>query len=58
MISEPAPSKPRPQARPWQRWWFWTVIGLGVLGGVGAAVLSSESSPSAPMTDLGSKRFF
>ena len=58
MITEPAPSKPKQQSRPWQRWWFWTAIGVGVLGGIGAAVLSSGSGSSVPMTDLGDKRFF
>ncbi len=31
----------------WKRWWFWTVIGTVVVGGVtaGAIVLSSESAP-------------
>src|SRR5262245_19691039 len=58
MITEPSPSKPKPQQRAWQRWWFWTAIGVGVLGGIGAAVLSSGSGSSVPMTDLGDKRFF
>jgi len=43
----------------WQRWWFWTAVGAVVLGGVGAAVLSSGSNGSSiPATDLGDKRFF
>jgi tetratricopeptide (TPR) repeat protein len=58
MITEPPPSKPRPQPRAWQRWWFWTVIGVGVIGGVTAAVLTSGSGSSVPMTDLGDKRFY
>jgi len=59
MIVEPAPSKPRETKRVWQRWWFWTAVGAVVLGGVGAAVLSSGSNGSSiPATDLGDKRFF
>jgi len=59
MIVEPAPSKPRQTTRVWQRWWFWTAVGVAVLGGVGAAVLSSGSNGSSiPATDLGDKRFF
>jgi tetratricopeptide (TPR) repeat protein len=58
MVTEPPPSKPKQQPHAWQRWWFWTAIGVGVLGGIGAAVLSSGSGNTAPMTDLGDKRFF
>jgi tetratricopeptide (TPR) repeat protein len=58
MIVEPAPAKPRPPTRPWQRWWFWTIIGAGVAGGITAAALSSGSGPNVPMTELGDKRFF
>jgi len=59
MIVEPAPSKPRQTPRVWRRWWFWTAVGAVVLGGVGAAVLSSGSNGSSiPPTDLGDKRFF
>jgi tetratricopeptide (TPR) repeat protein len=59
VIMEPAPSKPRQPARPWHRWWFWTAVGVGVLGGIAAAVaLSSGSGSSVPMTDLGDKRFY
>ena len=59
MIVEPPPSKPRSAPRPWQRWWFWTAVGIVVAGGITAGVaLSSGSSSSIPMTDLGDKRFF
>jgi tetratricopeptide (TPR) repeat protein len=58
MITEPPPSKPRPPARPWQRWWFWTVVGAGVLAGIGAGALSSRSESDIPATDLGDKRFY
>jgi tetratricopeptide (TPR) repeat protein len=58
-ITEPPPSKPRPTTHAWQRWWFWTAIGVGVLAGLGAAALSSSGGgPSVPMTELGDKRFF
>jgi len=58
-ITAPAPSKPRPATHPWQRWWFWTAIGVGVLAGIGVAALSSSGGgPSVPMTELGDKRFF
>jgi tetratricopeptide (TPR) repeat protein len=59
MIVEPPPSKPRHTPRLWQRWWFWTALGVVVLGGVGIAVASSSGSEtSLPATDLGNKRFF
>jgi len=58
MIIEPAPSKPRQQPRPWQRWWFWTIVGAGVAGGIAAAALSSGSGQGLPATDLGDKRFY
>ena len=58
MITEPPPSKPRQPPRPWQRWWFWTVVGAGVLAGIGAAALSSRSESDVPATDLGDKRFY
>jgi tetratricopeptide (TPR) repeat protein len=58
MIVEPAASKPRQPQHVWQRWWFWTAVGVGVLGGIGAALASSSSGPSVPPTDLGDKRFF
>jgi hypothetical protein len=58
MIVEPAPNKPRPTTHLWQRWWFWTAVGVAVLGGVGAALVSSGSGTSVPPTDLGDKRFF
>jgi hypothetical protein len=58
MIVEPSPSKPRRASRVWQRWWFWTAVGVVVLGGIGVAVASSGSETSLPPTDLGNKRFF
>ena len=58
MITEAPPSKPRQAPRPWQRWWFWTVVGAGVLAAVGAAALSSRSDSDLPVTDLGDKRFY
>jgi tetratricopeptide (TPR) repeat protein len=51
-------SKPRPPSRPWQRWWFWTGIGMAVAAGATAAVLSSRPDDGLPASDLGSKRFF
>ena len=38
MIVEPPPSKPRQPPRAWQRWWFWTAVGVVVLGGIGVGV--------------------
>jgi hypothetical protein len=58
MIVETPSSKPRPPTHIWQRWWFWTAVGVGVLGGIGAIVLSSGSGTSVPPTELGNKRFF
>jgi len=58
MIVETPPSKPREPTHIWQKWWFWTVVGVGVLGGIGAIVATSGSSTSVPPTELGNKRFF
>lgn len=58
MIVEPPPSKPRQPPRPWQRWWFWTIIGAGVAGGITAAALSSGSGAGVPKTDLGDMGFY
>lgn len=58
MIVETPPGKPRQPTHIWQRWWFWTAVGVGVLGGIGALVLSSGSGTSVPPTELGNKRFF
>ena len=61
MIVESPPSKPRQAPRVWQRWWFWTAVGVVVLGGVGVGVgvaSASGSGTSVPATDLGNKRFF
>lgn len=51
-------SKPRPPARPWQRWWFWTAIGVSLAAGATAAALSSRPDNGPPASDLGSKRFY
>ena len=51
-------SKPRPPARPWQRWWFWTGIGVALAAGATAVALSSRPDNGLPPSDLGSKRFF
>jgi tetratricopeptide (TPR) repeat protein len=58
MIVEPAPSKPRPPTRLWHRWWFWTIIGAGIAGGITAAALSSDSGQSVPPTELGDMGFY
>lgn len=59
LIMEPAAGKPRPAPHAWQRWWFWTAVGIAVIGGITAGVaLSSGSGSSGPTTDLGEKRFF
>ncbi len=40
----PPPSEPAPARRPvYKRWWFWTLIGAGVAGGVVAGVLATRS---------------
>ena len=51
-------SKPQPPARPWQRWWFWTAIGVSLAAGATAAALSSRPDNGPPASDLGSKRFY
>ena len=59
MIVEPPPSKARQPQHAWQRWWFWTAVGVAVLGGITAGVaLSSGAASPSQMTDLGEKRFF
>ena len=51
-------NKPRPPARPGQRWWFWTGMGVALAAGATAAALSSRPDNGLPPSDLGSKRFF
>jgi tetratricopeptide (TPR) repeat protein len=59
MIVEQPANKPRPASHVWQRWWFWTAVGVALASGVTAAVLASGGSgPSVPPTELGNKRFF
>jgi len=58
MIVEQPASKPRPTPHVWQRWWFWTAVGVALAGGVTAAMLSGGSQTSVPPTELGNKRFF
>ena len=59
MIVEQPANKPQPTPHVWQRWWFWTAVGVALASGVTAAVLSSSGSgPSVPPTELGNKRFF
>jgi len=58
MIVEPPQNKPRAPSHVWQRWWFWTAVGVVVLGGVGVAVATSGSGQSVPPSELGNKRFF
>ena len=44
---EVAPGQARSERPVWKRWWFWTVIGAVVVGGVtaGAVLLSREGAP-------------
>jgi tetratricopeptide (TPR) repeat protein len=58
MVVETPPNKPRQPTHVWQKWWFWTAIGVGLLGGIGAIAASSGSGTSVPPTELGNKRFF
>jgi len=58
MIVETPASKPRQPTHVWQKWWFWTAIGVGLLGGIGAIAASSGAGTSVPATELGNKRFF
>jgi tetratricopeptide (TPR) repeat protein len=56
-----APLQPLPPARPpatpiYKRWWFWTVIGVVVAGGVTGAVVATqrgEGSSRVPAGELG-----
>jgi len=58
MIVEQPANKPKQTPHVWQRWWFWTAVGVALAGGVSAALLSGGSGPSVPPTELGNKRFF
>ena len=47
------PAPPPPETKPvYKKWWFWTIIGVvvagGVAGGVAGAVLSKKSPPAEP----------
>jgi hypothetical protein len=43
----------------WRRWWFWTAVGVAVVGGVVAAVaLTGDGEPGVPPTALGDMRFY
>jgi hypothetical protein len=39
------PSEPRPI---YKRWWFWTGIGVVVLGGIVVALSMKQQDPSCP----------
>lgn len=60
MVAEESAGKqrPAPAPRPWQRWWFWTAIGVALAAGATTAVLSSSPDNALPASDLGSKRFY
>ena len=59
IVMEPPPGKQRPPQHAWQRWWFWTAVGVAVLGGIAVGVaLSSGSGSSLPPTELGNMRFY
>jgi hypothetical protein len=54
LVSEPGP--PAPRSSPfYERWWFWTAIGVVVAGGVVTALVLSggTSRPSCPATVTG-----
>jgi hypothetical protein len=42
---------PAPEARPvWRRWWFWTGVGVVVVGGAAAAFFLTRPETRAPGT--------
>ena len=56
-VDRPAPDEPSPPL--YRRWWFWTAVGVAVLGGIAVGVaLSSGSGSSLPPTELGNMRFY
>lgn len=48
-----------PESSPvWHRWWFWTTVGIVVVGAVTLGVaLSSDDGAGRPVSDLGHMRF-
>ena len=56
-----APRAPAPRARPFfKKWWFWTVVGVVVVGGVVGGVVASQTGGSEwlPAGDSGSVRLY
>jgi len=37
----------------YQRWWFWTIIGVAVVGGTVAAILTTRGGPEVPRGTIG-----
>lgn len=56
LILEPPPKAPPRHL--WQRWWFWTAVGVSVAAGVTAALFVAHSEPPPPMTALGDRTFY
>lgn len=58
-VGTPSPAAPRaPPSKPvYKRWWFWTGVGVVVVGSVAAMALGS-SGDGVPDTPLGNQRIF
>jgi len=52
LVAAPAPA-PSPSRPVYTRWWFWTIIGGAVVGGVAAGLVLASSSPSRPSCPVG-----
>ena len=50
LVAQPAPQQPASSGPVYTKWWFWTLIGVVVVGGVVTAVAlgSGTSKPSCP----------
>jgi hypothetical protein len=50
-LAQVSPAAPQPEAKPvYKKWWFWTILGVAVAGGVAAGVAVALTRSSAPTT--------
>lgn len=58
MVAAPAPPEPPPSGAIYTRWWFWTVVGVLVVGSAATAVAVASGGTKVPSTPLGGQRAF